>query len=73
MPDMFDQASDLETREREAATSMARSRLSGGPGPEWIDGRPHCRECGEEIPAARINALPNCSLCRDCQQEMENN
>ena len=31
-----------------------------------------CQECGTEIPAARLRALPFAALCRDCQQETEN-
>ena len=31
-----------------------------------------CQECDAEIPAARLRALPFAALCRDCQQEAEN-
>jgi DnaK suppressor protein len=31
-----------------------------------------CQECGTEIPAARLRALPFAALCRDCQAEAEN-
>ena len=31
-----------------------------------------CQECEVEIPAARLRALPFAALCRDCQQETEN-
>lgn len=71
MVDIFDQASDYEARDREAAISAARNRLASGPGPEWIDGKPCCRECGEVIPEARVKALPGCGLCRECAEEME--
>lgn len=27
----------------------------------------HCRECGQEIPAARRQAVPGCNLCVECQ------
>ena len=40
-------------------------------GPEWIDGVPCCRECGEPIPAARLRAIPGVGLCKACQEKME--
>jgi DnaK suppressor protein len=30
-----------------------------------------CDECGEEIAAARLKALPFAALCRSCQEEQE--
>jgi DnaK suppressor protein len=30
-----------------------------------------CAECENEIPAARLRALPFAELCRDCQQALE--
>jgi DnaK suppressor protein len=30
-----------------------------------------CEECGEEIPLARLQALPTAVLCVDCQQALE--
>jgi DnaK suppressor protein len=30
-----------------------------------------CAECGTEIPAARLKALPFAVLCRDCQEQTE--
>ena len=30
-----------------------------------------CQECDEEIPAARLKALPFAPLCRDCQEDAE--
>ncbi len=32
---------------------------------------PYCSTCGEEIPAARLKALPTTSLCVDCATEAE--
>jgi len=32
---------------------------------------PYCNACGEEIPAARLKALPTTSLCVDCATEAE--
>jgi phage/conjugal plasmid C-4 type zinc finger TraR family protein len=31
----------------------------------------HCRECGEEIPQARRNALPGVRTCISCQSERD--
>jgi phage/conjugal plasmid C-4 type zinc finger TraR family protein len=39
----------------------ARARLPGG------DGTTHCIECGDEIPAARRQALPGANTCVHCQ------
>ena len=40
-------------------------------GPEWINGEPCCRECGDPIPPKRLEALPGVGLCRSCQEERE--
>ena len=68
--DIFDQAQELERLERETALQRARSPLYWE-GPEWIDGKACCRECGEPIPPRRLEALPGVGLCRSCQEERE--
>ena len=68
--DVFDQATELERMERESALRLA-SRSIFDEGPEWIDGKPCCRECGEPIPEARLKAIPGVGLCRNCQEEWE--
>lgn len=68
--DIFDQAQELERLERETALSRARS-AQYWEGPEWIDGKACCRECGEPIPPRRLEALPGVGLCRSCQEERE--
>ena len=85
--DLFDQASELERLERESALLNAR-KGTYQEGPEWIDGIPCCRECGEaipparpgsfrtwlgRIPPARLRAIPGVGLCRTCQEEQELN
>jgi RNA polymerase-binding transcription factor len=30
-----------------------------------------CERCGERIAPARLEAIPEASMCRDCQEEME--
>ncbi|NJN51537.1 MAG: TraR/DksA family transcriptional regulator [Gammaproteobacteria bacterium] len=32
---------------------------------------PYCNACGEEIPPARLKALPTTSMCVDCATEAE--
>ena len=44
------------------AVERARSRIAAGPG------LMHCAECGEEIAAARRQAVPSVRLCLSCQQ-----
>lgn len=68
--DQIDQASMFESRMRQAAIENAAGALNGR-GPEWIDGKPCCRECGEEIPARRLAALPNTELCIECASANE--
>ncbi len=47
------------------AIARARSQLSGG------TSLSHCAGCGEEIPAARQQAIPGVRLCVACQQKQE--
>lgn len=68
--DIFDQASELERLNREAALRRAQQGAYSD-GPEWINGEPCCRECGEPIPAQRIKAIPGVGLCLPCQEEHE--
>ena len=68
--DVFDQATELERIERESALrQMGAGTFQEGP--EWIDGKPCCRECGEPIPEARLKAIPGVGLCLVCQEEWE--
>jgi len=43
------------------AVLRARQRMPAG------EGETHCAECGEEIPAARRQALPGARTCVPCQ------
>jgi len=47
------------------AVALARSRLPSG------QSLCECEECGEEIPAARREAVPGVRLCIACQTERE--
>lgn len=42
-----------------------------GRGPLWENGKPLCRDCGEEIPAARVEARPQAERCVECQEEAD--
>lgn len=55
--DVFDQATELERLDREAALSRARAAMDQG-GPDWIDGVACCRECGEPIPRSVWRPCP---------------
>lgn len=68
--DVFDQATELEELDRNAALMRARAGVDRR-GPEWIDGVACCRECGDPIPARRLAALPGVGLCLSCQEERE--
>ena len=67
MADFCDLASATEALHREAALSRAKTK-SEGQGPVWIDGEAHCRECGEEIPKRRMQAVPGVGLCVECAE-----
>lgn len=68
--DIFDQATELERLDRESALQRARFSMPQE-GPEWIDGEPCCRECGDPIPPARMKAIPGVGMCLPCQEEWE--
>ncbi len=49
----------------EDAVRLARQQLPQG------ESLSHCRECGDEIPEARRQAVPGVQLCIPCQSELE--
>ena len=56
MPDIYDQAAEIEQMQRQIA----------------LDAQAYeCEECGEAIPEARRAAVPGCRCCTACQQEIE--
>jgi phage/conjugal plasmid C-4 type zinc finger TraR family protein len=69
MPDEADRAQIHE--EAFLADALARARRPRGRGPDMSDGTPRCRECGEEIPAARLARVPDAECCVSCQNERE--
>lgn len=64
MADIIDNASTPEDLQRETALSMHRLNHSAV-------SATHCEECDEELPDARRKAYPGCTMCVECQGEME--
>ncbi|MBS6076133.1 MAG: TraR/DksA family transcriptional regulator [Citrobacter freundii] len=64
MADIIDNASTLEDLQRDAALSMHRLNHSAV-------SATHCEECGDKLLDARRKAYPGCTMCVDCQGEME--
>ena len=67
MADEADMAQLVQDREVAAAISLVVNRHEDE-GPEYIDGKACCRDCGEPIPPKRLAALPGVGRCVDCQQ-----
>lgn len=66
---MFDEreieaGAQAEAGERDAAIARIRAGLDG-------EGSDECIECGDEIPAARRQALPSAERCITCQSRLE--
>ena len=51
------------------SASIAAAHRPVGPVPKIIDGVVCCAECGAEIPAKRLAALPGVGLCVVCAEE----
>ena len=66
MADIVDEANDSMAMHINLRIEKARKALSFGSGPG------ECEDCGEEIPEGRRKALPGCTRCVQCQQELEN-
>ncbi|MDH0387958.1 MULTISPECIES: TraR/DksA family transcriptional regulator [Citrobacter] len=64
MADIIDNASTLEDLQRDAALSMHRLNHSAV-------SATHCEECGDRLPEARRKAYPGCTMCVECQSNME--
>ncbi|WP_445157391.1 TraR/DksA C4-type zinc finger protein [Halomonas sp. E14] len=60
----YETAAALAERERLDALERHRARMaSETPSPDGL-----CEECGDEIPARRLEALPNARTCVPCQE-----
>lgn len=66
MSDLFDLASELEDLHRQVSLDAVMNRMAA-PGPEAS----HCDDCDEPIPLARLQVVPGCRRCVDCQQIAE--
>ena len=64
MADIIDNASTLEDLQRDAALSMHRLNHSAV-------SATHCEECGDRLSNERRKAYPGCTMCVECQGEME--
>lgn len=64
MPEIIDQANELEELQREAA--IARHRINHA-----AVSATHCSDCGDEIPERRRDAVAGCQRCAECQEEAE--
>lgn len=64
MADIIDNASTLEDLQRDAALSMHRLNHSAV-------SATHCEECGDQLSDERRKAYPGCTMCVECQGEME--
>ena len=63
--DILDRAQIYETSDRDAAVARAKAALPTGPGLAI------CAHCEEPIPEGRREAMAGCTLCRECQEELE--
>ncbi|HCE1985917.1 TPA: TraR/DksA C4-type zinc finger protein [Vibrio parahaemolyticus] len=65
MTDAIDHACSVEAKFTEMAVSaqLKRAKQSTAQKSEQF-----CRECGDEIPQARRNAVPCCKYCIECQE-----
>jgi DnaK suppressor protein len=66
MTDLIDQASELESLQREMALKAALSKPLES---QEIDafGHHYCNDCGIQIPPQRIAAVPYAVCCVECQ------
>lgn len=53
------------------ADSLAAVKRVPAPPPVLVDGVSYCNDCGLEIPAARVKAMPGVGLCKPCQEDRE--
>ena len=64
MPDNIDRLLEDEERAYEIGVKVARRLLAGR-------GQSHCENCEIPIPAARRQAVPSATRCRECQELYE--
>lgn len=71
MTDIFDRASDLEQKERDASIARRKDLAAAHDAPFEIEGARVCLDCFEPIPEQRLRALATAARCVDCQQSHE--
>ncbi|HBX9978980.1 TPA: TraR/DksA family transcriptional regulator [Klebsiella variicola] len=64
MPEIIDQANELEELQREV--SIAKCRINHN-----AVSATHCRDCGEEIPDRRRELVAGCQRCVSCASDIE--
>ncbi|MEQ6892389.1 TraR/DksA family transcriptional regulator [Klebsiella pneumoniae] len=64
MPEIIDQANELEELQREAA--IAKCRINHA-----AVSATHCRDCGEEIPERSRELVAGCQRCVSCASDIE--
>ena len=64
MPEIIDQANELEELQREPA--IAKCRINHA-----AVSATHCRDCGEEIPERRRELVAGCQRCVSCASDIE--
>ena len=67
MADDIDRAQAMEEQARQYAIAQARMIREAPPG--WVDGVPHCNECGWDYPEARANL--GYGRCVECAERQE--
>ncbi len=68
--DDIDRAQALDEQHRQHAINRAR-QMGIGIGPAPHTGPRECMDCGEDIPDARLAAVPNADRCAFCQGARE--
>lgn len=63
-PDTLDAASELTQQRIEMAVAAHRLNHSAV-------SATHCEECGDSLPEARRKAYPGCTMCVECQSNIE--
>lgn len=63
-PDTLDAASELTQQRIEMAVAAHRLNHSAV-------SATHCEECSDNLPEARRKAYPGCTMCVECQSNME--
>ena len=67
MPDIYDQAAEIEQMQRQIALDAQAAAYAAQPAVSAYE----FEECGEAIPEQRRAAVPGCCCCTACQQEIE--